>query len=75
MISMVCLVFFLSKVIKYLNIYIKDSLKKIEIKFINKTKDPIEGIKTYLNNELKTSLLNVENESSFSLLDINNTLF
>ena len=63
-----------SKVIKYLNIYIKDSLKKIEIKFINKTKDPIEGIKTYLNNELKTSLLNVENESSFSLLDINNTL-
>jgi len=64
----------ISKVIKYLNIYIKDSLKKIEVKFINKTIDPVEGIKRYLNNELKISNSYVDNKSSFSFLDINNTL-
>tara|TARA_B110000037_G_scaffold71883_1_gene86649 strand:- start:249 stop:2933 length:2685 start_codon:yes stop_codon:yes gene_type:complete len=64
----------ISKVVKYLNVYIKNSLKKINIKFNNNSKDSIEVIKKHLYLESKKSILKDNAESSFSFLDINNNL-
>ena len=64
----------ISKVVKYLNIYIKNSLKKINVNLDNNSKNSIEIIKKHLYLESKTSTLNDGTESSFSFLDINNNL-
>jgi ATP/ADP translocase len=64
----------ISKVVKYLNVYIKNSLKKINIKFNNDSKDSMEIIKKHLYLESKKSIQKDNTESTFLFLDINNNL-
>jgi ATP/ADP translocase len=64
----------ISKVVKYLNVYIKNSLKKINIKFNNNYIESTDIIKKHLSLASKNSILKDDTESSFSFLNISNNL-